>query len=232
MAWTDLQTLDYRTAWRHQEYLLERLAGEKPAGDSHAGYLLLTEHPHVYTLGKNGKQENMLLDAIQLRAREAELIRVDRGGDITYHGPGQLVAYPVVRLDVMETGIREYIRRMEEVVIRCIGAYGLKGDRMEGATGVWLDAQAPSARKICAIGVRCSRSVTMHGFALNVNTDLSYFNHIHPCGFADKGVTSLEREIGKKAGMDEVKQLVLLHFGEIFGTELTKDDGIIEKPII
>ncbi|MDR2848367.1 MAG: lipoyl(octanoyl) transferase LipB [Bacteroidales bacterium] len=212
----DLGVTPYRDAWQQQETLMEQLISDRKAGKPGYHYLLMVEHPHVYTLGKHGNQNNMLADRLLLQAKGAELIRTDRGGDITYHGPGQLVVYPVFRLDTLEIGIKNYIYRLEEVIIRSIGEYGLKGCRLEKATGVWLDVQSPAVRKICAIGVRCSQSVTMHGFALNVNTDLNYFSYINPCGFADKGVTSLEKETGEKMDMKTVKELVLHHFETVF----------------
>jgi len=217
-AWIDLGTLHYAEAWKQQEKLLEKLIAEKQAGISGRHYLLLVEHPSIYTLGKNGNQANMLI--VPSCAQQPELLRVNRGGDITYHGPGQLVVYPIFRLDALGIGIKEYVHRLEEVVIRTIAAYSVQGSRMEKATGVWLDVQTEAARKICAIGVRCSQSVTMHGFALNVNTDLNYFNYINPCGFSDKGVTSLAKETGKKPDMEDVKNLVLQYFEEIFGIRL------------
>jgi lipoyl(octanoyl) transferase len=216
--------VDYRKAWQLQEALLDSLktdslkTEEDPAHE--VGYLLLVEHPHVYTLGRNGQLNNMLASAAQLQERGAELIRVNRGGDVTYHGPGQLVAYPIVRLDRLGIGVKEYVHRLEEVVIRTAGAYGLAGERMEKATGVWLATGTPAARKVCAVGVRCSHAVTMHGFALNVSTDMAYFSYINPCGFADKGVTSLEKETGQKVSMDSVKALVLRHFAAVFAVEL------------
>lgn len=222
VAWTDMGTVGYREAWQLQETLLDSLKTEAPAGAHEAGYLLLVEHPHVYTLGRNGKPGNMLASAAQLQERHAELIRVNRGGDITYHGPGQLVAYPIARLDRLGTGVREYVHRLEEVAIRTVGGCGVRGERMEKASGVWLEPGTPKARKICAVGVRCSHAITMHGFALNVNTDLSCFGYINPCGFADKGVTSLQKETGKEVSMDDVKQLVLRHFAAVFGVALTE----------
>ncbi|MDR0815233.1 MAG: lipoyl(octanoyl) transferase LipB [Bacteroidales bacterium] len=217
VQYMDLGVTPYREAWQQQEMLMEELIAERLAGKPGRHYLLMVEHPHVYTLGKHGNQNNMLADRLLLQAKGAELIRTDRGGDITYHGPGQLVVYPVFRLDALETGIKDYIYRLEEVVIRSIDEYGLKGCRLEKATGVWLDIQTPAVRKICAIGVRCSQSVTMHGFALNVNTDLNYFGYINPCGFADRGVTSLEKETGEKWDMATVKKLVLRQFETVFG---------------
>ncbi|MDR2652465.1 MAG: lipoyl(octanoyl) transferase LipB [Prevotellaceae bacterium] len=213
----DLGTLGYSEAWTKQQLLLEQLKEERRLGKTSINYLLFVEHPHVYTLGRNGDKQNMLIDTIQLKAKNAEFIKVDRGGDITYHGPGQLVVYPVIRLDMFDIGIKEYIYRLEEVVIRTIREYDIKGELMKGAIGVWLDADTQSARKICAIGVRCSGFVTMHGFALNVNTDLNYFNYINPCGFVDKGVTSIEKEIKSKIDIAEIKALTQQSFNEIFG---------------
>jgi lipoyl(octanoyl) transferase len=216
---TDLGTLNYHDAWAKQQLLLERLKEEKRFGKPSVNCLLLVEHPHVYTLGRNGDKNNMLMNAIQLKAKNAEFIKVDRGGDITYHGYGQLVVYPVIRLDMFEIGIKEYIYRLEEAVIRTIIKYGIKGERMKGAIGVWIDADMQSARKICAIGVKCSGFVTMHGLALNVNTDLNYFNYINPCGFVDKGVTSIEKEIKYKVDFDEIKSSITQNFSEVFGME-------------
>ncbi|MDR1022832.1 MAG: lipoyl(octanoyl) transferase LipB [Prevotellaceae bacterium] len=223
VKWTDVGTLGYREAWQLQQTLMGKLKAEAPTEDSVSGYLLLVEHPHVYTLGRNGNRSNMLASAAQLKARQAELVEVDRGGDITYHGPGQLVVYPILRLGDLGTGVREYVRRLEEVVVRTVGAYGVAGGRMEKAAGVWLDAATPAARKICAIGIRCSRGVTMHGFALNVSTDLTCFGDINPCGFADRGVTSLEKETGRKVDMEGVKTLIRQHFSDVFGVTLREE---------
>jgi lipoyl(octanoyl) transferase len=206
--WTDLGLLDYSSAWKLQETLMEEV---QAGGRNH---LLTVEHPHVYTLGRNGNPANMLH-----KPEEAGFIAVNRGGDITYHGPGQLVVYPVFHLPRFGVEIREFVHGLEEIVIRTISDYGLNGCRIQKATGVWLEADTSAARKICAIGLRCSRSVTMHGFALNVNTNLAYFNHINPCGFTDKGVTSIEKETGREINFEEVKQLVLQNFREVFGME-------------
>jgi lipoyl(octanoyl) transferase len=210
---------------------MEKLKEEKRTGKTSTNYLLLVEHPHVYTLGRKGSKQNLLIDAIQLKAKDAEFIQVDRGGDITYHGYGQLVAYPIIRLDAFEIGIKEYVFKLEEVIIKTIANYNLKGERLSGAIGVWLDADKKNARKICAIGIRCSGFVTMHGFALNVNTNLNYFNYINPCGFVDKGVTSIEKEINSKAGFDEVKNLVVRNFEEVFGMEFTNIAGVLPPPL-
>lgn len=219
-VYKDLNRGNYREVWEIQERVLEETRERKLQGKETENYLFFVEHPPVYTLGKSGKEANMLIDAIQLRAQHAEFIKVDRGGDITFHGPGQLVAYPVLDLENFGWGVKEYVHGLEEVVIQSIREYGLEGVRAEGATGVWLDVGKTGERKICAIGVKCSRYITMHGFALNVNTDLNYFSYIHPCGFVDKGVTSLEKELGCKIDMEEVKQVVLRCFRNVMGMEI------------
>lgn len=216
----DLGLRGYREVWGYQETLLEEVKKAKFEGLPVVHRLLLVEHPPVYTIGRSGNEANMLLSGLQLRARQAELIRVDRGGDITFHGPGQLVGYPVFDLESFGWGVREYVNNIEEVVIRTLRHYGINGARVAGAPGVWIDAGTPDERKICAIGVKCSRYVTMHGFALNVNTDLNYFSYIHPCGFVNKGVTSLEKETGRKIDMEDVKREVLVQFREVMGVEI------------
>ena len=213
-------TMPYREAWAKQERLLESIKAAKEKGEDTENYLLFVEHPHVYTLGKSGDEANMLVNAAQLCAEHAEFVRVDRGGDITYHGPGQLVVYPVIDMANFGVGVKDYVDRLEEVVIRTVRQYGIAGERLAGATGVWVEPHSLRARKICAIGIRCSRFVTMHGFALNVNTDLDYFHYINPCGFRDKGVTSIAREIGREVPMPEVKELVKRQFEALFGMEL------------
>ena len=169
-------------------------------------YLVFCEHPHVYTLGKSGDEQNLLLDLIQLQAKNATFVRSNRGGDITYHGPGQVVGYPIFDLSNFELGLKQYIFRIEEAIIQTLLQYNISTTRLEGSTGVWLDTGTPLCRKICAIGVRSSRFVTMHGFALNINTQLEYFNYIHPCGFIDKGVTSMEKELGGYVDMAQLKE--------------------------
>ena len=213
-------TMPYREAWAKQERLLESIKAAKEKGEDTENYLLFVEHPHVYTLGKSGDEANMLVNAARLRAEHAEFVRVDRGGDITYHGPGQLVVYPVIDMANFGVGVKDYVDRLEEVVIRTVRQYGIAGERLAGATGVWVEPHSLRARKICAIGIRCSRFVTMHGFALNVNTDLDYFHYINPCGFRDKRVTSIAREIGREVPMPEVKKLVKRQFEALFGMEL------------
>jgi len=208
---------DYKDTWNLQEIIFRKLIDNKVNRDQRgqqdencdAGTLIFVEHPHVYTLGKSGSENNLLIDYIQLQAKDAEFFKTDRGGDITYHGPGQLVGYPIFDLESIKIGLKEYINRIEEAVILTISDFGLKGSRLEGATGVWLDPDKKGrTRKICAIGVKSSRFVTMHGFAFNVNTDLTYFDYINPCGYTDKGVTSLEKELGGKQDFGEIKLLV------------------------
>ena len=216
--WIDLGCKSYREVWELQENLLEAVKTAKLNKTSKKNYLLFVEHDPVYTLGKSGNEANMLIDAIRLRAEHAEFIKVDRGGDITFHGPGQLVVYPIIDLEAFGLGVKEYVDTLEEIVIRTIADYGVVGKRLAGATGVWLEPETPRARKICAIGVKCSRYVTMHGFALNVNTELNYFNYIHPCGFVDKGVSSLQKELGQPVDMAEVKEKVKSYFHSLLGT--------------
>lgn len=197
---------EYNEAWQEQERLFSATLDLKQQGLPTDNYLVFCEHPHVYTLGKSGDEQNLLLNYIQLQAQHASFVHTNRGGDITYHGPGQLVGYPIFDLANFGIGLRQYIEMMEDAIIEFVGLYGLKGERLNGATGVWLDSTTPRARKICAIGVRSSRYVTMHGFALNISTDLSYFSHINPCGFTDKGVTSLALETGLTIDFEIVKQ--------------------------
>lgn len=207
---------EYKEAWDGQEELFNAILATKVeqvcSPTVTQDYLILVEHPHVYTLGKSGEENNLLLNYMQLQAKEAQFVHTNRGGDITYHGPGQLVGYPILNLENYKIGLRDYIFKLEESIIKTIAHYGLTGTRSDGAAGVWLDVGTPKERKICAIGVKSSRYVTMHGFALNVNTDLTYFNHINPCGFTDKGVTSLQKELGKDIDFEEVKQ----HYAEAF----------------
>lgn len=208
----DLGLMDYQQAWDYQEKIFSALLADKTnANDSldNAGVLLFLEHPHVFTLGKSGMPENLLVSEGFLQSKGASLYQTNRGGDITYHGPGQIVGYPILNLDAFKIGVREYVYRLEEALILSLKQFGIESGRLDGATGVWLDAEIPGkTRKICAIGVRASRGVTMHGFAFNVNTDLSFYNLINPCGFTDKGVTSLEKELGKPLDMQEVKAIV------------------------
>ena len=200
----DLGHKDYKETWDYQESLFEEIVELKRKNRaentdlSTPNYFLFVEHPHVYTLGKSGHIENLLIDEAALAKKGASFYKINRGGDITYHGPGQIVGYPIIDLENFFTDIHKYLRSLEEVIIRTLADYGIKGERSEGETGVWLDVGTPFARKICAMGVRASRWVTMHGFALNVNTDLGYFDNIIPCGIRGKAVTSLNVELSKE----------------------------------
>lgn len=224
---------DYQKIWDFQEELLaetiaikSRNREKEKNGESNfeptQNHLFFVEHPHVYTLGKSGHIENLLASQDFLSQIKASFVKTNRGGDITYHGPGQLVGYPIFDLDNFKPDIHWYMRSLEEVIIRTIADYGLKGERSKGETGVWLDVGKPFARKICAMGVKASRWVTMHGFALNVNSDLKYFEYIIPCGIKDKAVTSLERELGEKLPMEDVKSKVKKYFAEVFEAEITE----------
>lgn len=218
---------DYKKTWDYQETLFQEIVDLKIENRRQGttlktpNHFLLVEHPHVYTLGKSGDEENLLVDEAQLKEIGAKFYKINRGGDITYHGPGQVVGYPILDLDNFFTDIHKYLRFLEEMVILTLAEYELQGQRSEGETGVWLDVGTPFARKICALGVRASRWVTMHGFALNVNTDLGYFDHMIPCGIKDKAVTSLNVELGKREiDVNEVKQKLLVHFKTLFEAEL------------
>ena len=225
----DLGHKDYKETWDYQESLFEEIVELKRKNRAEntevptPNYFLFVEHPHVYTLGKSGHIENLLIDEAALAKKGASFYKINRGGDITYHGPGQIVGYPIIDLENFFTDIHKYLRLLEEVIIRTLADYGIKGERSEGETGVWLDVGTPFARKICAMGVRASRWVTMHGFALNVNTDLGYFDNIIPCGIRGKAVTSLNVELSKeKVDTEEVKKYILKHFEEIFGVTIKK----------
>jgi lipoyl(octanoyl) transferase len=220
---------DYKETWDFQEKLFKSIIDLKIRNRKEdlkietPNYLLLLEHPHVYTLGKSGKPEHLLLSENQLEEKNASFYKINRGGDITYHGPGQLVGYPILDLNNFFTDIHKYLRFLEECIILTLREYGLKPERSKGETGVWLDVGTPFARKICALGVRASRWVTMHGFALNVNADLGYFDHIVPCGIRGKAVTSLNVELGRReVPMKEVEAKLLKHFAEVFEAEIIK----------
>ena len=222
----NLGVKDYKDTWDYQEELFKKTLDLKIRNRREEldlpteNYLLFVEHPHVYTLGKSGDKENLLISEAELEAKNATYYKINRGGDITYHGPGQLVGYPILDLDNFFTDIHKYLRFLEEAVILTLVEYDLKTERSPGETGVWLDVGTPFARKICAMGVRASRWVTMHGFALNVNADLGYFDNIIPCGIKGKAVTSLNVELGKKeVDMEEVQQKLMKHFGDLFEAE-------------
>lgn len=228
----DLGLIDYKQCWDYQENLFQEVISQKisnrnsPVEEQQTtkNYLLFCEHPHVYTLGKSGDEKNLLLNELQLKEKSAEFYKINRGGDITYHGPGQIVGYPILDLDNFFTDVHKYLRFLEEIIIRTLSEYNLKGERYPGYTGVWLDASNPAkARKICAMGVRTSRWVTMHGWALNVNSDISYFSNIVPCGINDKAVTSLDKELGKTVDISEVKQKLKKYFSQVFECEIIPD---------
>jgi lipoyl(octanoyl) transferase len=217
----DLGIIDYKSAWDYQEELVRQNIEKKRAGintkPETVNYLLFCEHPPVYTLGKSGKIDNVLLSEQEMEEKEIEFFRTNRGGDITFHGLQQVVGYPILDLENFYTDIGRYLRELEEVIILTIAEYGIKGERSKGETGVWIDAEEKGKeRKICAMGIRCSRWITMHGFALNVNTDLSFFNNIIPCGIQNKQVTSIEKELGQKVNFEEVKQKLIRNFEKVF----------------
>ncbi len=234
VLYLDLGRMGYGECWAQQRMVFDHMLGRKrgeqgglssdgcqlKVGD--AGVLYLVEHNPVYTLGKSGKSENMLVSEAYLRAIGAEFFHIDRGGDVTFHGPGQVVGYPILDLEKLGIGLRDYIDLIEESIIGVCREWGIEVGRVAGASGVWLDGNTAKARKICAIGVRASRYVTMHGFAMNVATDLKYFSHINPCGFADKGVTSLERELGHAVDIELVKAQIVKHLAEKLKIEIYK----------
>ncbi len=225
IALQDLNVIDYKKAWDYQKYIFEKMLDAKmqqPASIP-TQHLLFCEHPHVYTLGKSGDMQNLLLDEKEMKDKGISFYHIDRGGDITYHGLGQLTVYPLLDLEQLSISLRQYVFLLEEVIIQLLAHYGIKSDRLEGASGVWIEAE----RKICALGIKSSKYITMHGLAFNVNTDLNYFSYINPCGFADKGVTSLEKETGKKMDMTEVKSLFQSYFSQIFKAELIKDKDLV-----
>lgn len=222
----DWGLVDYQEAWDRQEIIFSKIVASKTVNRDNQttapteNYLVFVEHPHVYTLGKSGKPENLLLDEAGLQEKSASYYKINRGGDITYHGPGQIVGYPILDLDNFFTDIHLYLRTLEEAVIQTLAEYGIAAGRYPGYTGVWLDPDNDKARKICAMGVRCSRWVTMHGFAFNVNTDLDYFKNIVPCGIDDKDVTSMSRELGHTVDAELVKALLKEKIATLFGMEI------------
>ncbi len=228
----DLGKIEYGTAWDLQEKLMRQNLAIKaewygrpeterttPLATNH--HLLFCEHPHVYTLGKSGHMENLLVNDTRLKELDVSFYKTNRGGDITYHGPEQIVGYPILDLEHFFTDLGKYMRSLEEMIIATLAHYGIQGDRLPGSTGVWLDPGVPGkARKICAMGVRCSRWVTMHGFAFNINTELKYFDYIVPCGISDKSVTSLQKELGYSVDINEVKEILKKEFARIFNAEI------------
>lgn len=226
----NLGTKDYLETWDYQEKLFQQILSIKSQNrrenlnQSTPNYLLFVDHPHVYTLGKRGNQQHLLIDKDQLKSIGATYYEINRGGDITYHGPGQLVGYPILDLENFFTDIHRYLRLLEESIICMLAEYGISAGRSKGETGVWLDVDTPWARKICALGIRTSRWVSMHGFALNVNTHLGYFDKIVPCGISDKSVTSMQVELGKEISLSEVQEKVQKHFLRLFEAEELVND--------
>lgn len=230
VKYIDLGLIDYKEAWDYQEELFQAIIDVKRANrkreqedevlEETQSKLIFCEHPHVFTLGKSGHLSHLLVNEEQLAAKGASFYKINRGGDITYHGPGQLVGYPIFDLDNFFTDIHKYLRFLEEAVILTLDEYGIKAGRINGSTGVWLDWDNPKARKICAMGVRSSRWVTMHGFAFNINSDLDYFTNIIPCGITDKAVTSLDKELGRPVDMKEVQEKMKKHLASLFEMEL------------
>lgn len=212
----DFGLIEYKEAWNRQEALNQQIRDHKDAQTNESGKLIFCEHPHVFTMGKSGQQNNLLINDEFLKRIDATYYQSNRGGDITYHGPGQIVGYPIFDLEALNMGVKEYIHKLEQAIINTLAQYSIVATQLEGATGVWLETATPRVRKICAIGVKISKAVTMHGFALNVNTNLNYFSYINPCGFIDKGVTSMEKEIGKKPDFEEVKQRLKEEIVKVF----------------
>ena len=226
VSFKDLGLIDYKQCWDFQEELFAEILAVKSSNRkenktvSTKNHLIFCEHPHVYTLGKSGDEKNLLVNEDYLKSRGATFHKINRGGDITYHGPGQIVGYPILDLDNFFTDIHKYLRFLEEAVILTLKEYGLESERSPGETGVWFDVGTPKARKICALGVKSSRWVTMHGFAFNVNSDLSYFGNIIPCGITDKSVTSLQKELGREVDMNEVRNKLKAHLVQLFEMEI------------
>jgi len=224
----DLGMVPYKEAWDYQEQLLEKMQQPKPNPTSDdnlqnfGGYLLLCEHPHVYTLGRNGEKSNLLIPEDRLKAEHISFFHIDRGGDITYHGPGQLVGYPILDLNLLNIGVKKYIFLIEETIILTLAEIGLQAGRLDNTTGVWIHPEKnKTPQKICAIGVKVSHGITMHGFAFNINTDLKFFQYINPCGFTDKGVTSVKKETGRSWDFEEMKQQIKKNLREVFHVHLT-----------
>jgi lipoyl(octanoyl) transferase len=222
VSWEDIGLKDYKEVWDYQEAIFKKsidlkiAAREKQLMEQPENHVIFCQHPHVYTLGKSGEENHLLINAAELEKHGATFYKINRGGDITYHGPGQLVMYPILDLDQFFTDIHKYMRYLEEAVILTLSEFGIKAGRVDGLTGVWLDGGTANERKICAMGVKSSRWVTMHGIALKVNPDLSYFNHIVPCGITDKSVTSMQKELGREIALDDVRESLRINMANIF----------------
>lgn len=216
IIYNDLGLIDYKKAWDFQEKTMQSVIEQKINKTKNKNYLFLCEHPNVYTIGKSGEENNLLVNNDFLKSINATYYKINRGGDITYHGPGQIVGYPIINLDDFNLGVKSYVNNIEQVIINFLKNYDINSSRLNGATGVWLGVGTKNERKICAIGVRVNRGVTMHGFAFNINTDLQYFNHINPCGFVDKGVTSLSKEKNQIFDLDKIKIELKDEFLKVF----------------
>lgn len=216
IIYNDLGLIDYKKAWDFQEKTMQSVIKQKINKTKNKNYLFLCEHPNVYTIGKSGEENNLLVNNDFLKSINATYYKINRGGDITYHGPGQIVGYPIINLDDFNLGVKSYVNNIEQVIINFLKNYDINSSRLNGATGVWLGVGTKNERKICAIGVRVNRGVTMHGFAFNINTNLQYFNHINPCGFADKGVTSLSKEKNQIFDLDKIKIELKDEFLKVF----------------
>ena len=222
VSWEDIGLKDYKEVWDYQEMVFKKAIDLKIANRAAdvetlpENHLIFCQHPHVYTLGKSGEENHLLINSDELTKHGAAFYKINRGGDITYHGPGQLVMYPILDLDQFFTDIHKYMRYLEEAVILTLSEFGIKAGRVDGLTGVWIEGGTSTERKICAMGVKSSRWVTMHGIALNVNPDLSYFNHIVPCGIVDKSVTSMQQELGKEISIDQVRESLRINMANIF----------------
>ncbi len=221
----DLGIISYKKAWDYQEELFSNSLSDKNNNKKASNYLLFCQHNHVYTLGKSGNEKNLLLNKEMLKSKNVEFYKINRGGDITYHGPGQIVGYPIFDLEQFNINVKEYIYKIEEVIIKTLNNYNIFAERLNGATGVWIDTNNPAkVRKICAIGVKASRYITMHGFAFNVNTNLDFFSFINPCGFTDKSVTSMQKELSMKINLNEVRNIILENFIEVFNIKINKNE--------
>lgn len=218
----DLGFMDYEEVWQLQKEIFHRSVHEKLSGIRPMHELIVCEHPHVYTLGKSAGRTNLLLSESELHKQDIGVFEVERGGDITYHGPGQLVVYPIFDLEQLGIGVKEFVHRIEECIIQVLKEYGITAERIQGRVGIWIDKGLPSERKIAAIGIRCSRHISMHGLALNVNTDLNLFSNIIPCGIPDKGVTSMQAELGREIPVSDVKKSMIAAFSHIFGIRINK----------
>lgn len=218
----DIGFMDYEEAWQLQKEIFHRSVNEKLSGGKPGHHLIVCEHPHVYTLGKSAQQSNLLLSEAELKRRDIDVFDIERGGDITYHGPGQLVVYPIFDLEQLHLGVKQFVFNIEQCIIKVLQKYGIESERIEGRIGIWIGKGSAEERKVAAIGIRCSRHISMHGLALNVNTDLSLFNNIIPCGIADKAVSSMQKELGREIPMVDIKNDMIREFSTIFEIKIIR----------